>query len=367
MSAVLFLPLCGIVQFSSGLQAQTAQSATTLDLAIASGFGQSNGICFGDGHGSLLRCSDIAATEDDDSLDVTVGDLNSDGLPDLVFANRHENKVCLGTPQGSFPSCQPILPTDRVSTGAALADVNGDGLLDAVFSNKGFASQLCIGSTDGSPIECSDIPLIVSNVEDVELGDLNNDGRVDAIFANGLTLLNNELCIAHMDGTYKTCQVIFEVSGGTSDIELADFNGDGNLDAVFTQLSGNVDACLGNGQGSFSSCREMEVFGARDIAVGDFSEDGIPDLVMFADSAYLCIGQGDGSFPYCRLFGAAELSALDLAAGDMNGDGHLDVVFVSSAEIMVCLGNGLAEFTSCDSDLGAFHAGRAISLGQFDM
>lgn len=359
----LFLSL---VLFGSGLQAQTSES-TSLDLVIASGSGENNGICLGNGTGALLSCSDLADTESDDATDIAIGDINNDNISDLVFANRHENKVCLGTPQGRFPSCQPISGTDRVSTGVGLGDINSDGLLDAVFSNKGFGSQLCYGSADGSPVNCDDIPLIVSNVEDVALGDLNNDGRIDAIFANGLALLNNELCLAHIEGAYNSCQVVFEISGGTAEIELADFNDDGNLDAFFAQFSGNAEVCLGTGRGTFSTCIEVEVSRARDVAVADFSGDGILDLVLFSDMAYLCLGVGDGNFPTCRVFGSANLAALDLAVGDMNGDGNLDVVLVGSAEIMICLGNGFAEFTSCESDLGAFHAGRVVQLGRFDL
>ena len=335
-------------------------------MIIASSFGQASGSCLGDGLGDFTTCANISETEDDDALDVAMGDLNKDGFPDVLFANRFENRLCLNDGMGAFTSCSSFANNNRVSSGIELTDLNRDGFLDAVIANKGFSSQMCLGVGDGTFSACLDIPLLVSNVNDVQLGDFNRDGRTDAIFANSLSLLNNEVCLAFLDGLFQSCQPILQGRGGTSEIALADLNNDGNLDAIFGQFSTESYICMGDTQGSFSTCFDIGFMSARELGTGDFDENGTADVVLFNGAANLCLGAGDASFSSCRVFGTTDLSANDFAVGDINDDGHLDVVFVGNTRTTTCLGNGLGEFTTCGDDVTSHHPGQAIVLGDVD-
>jgi hypothetical protein len=66
---------------------------------------------------------------------IAIGDLNGDGIPDIVAFSSFAQKidVLLGDGAGSFHE-MPTLPTTVVASnaGLTLADVNGDGILDLV-------------------------------------------------------------------------------------------------------------------------------------------------------------------------------------------------------------------------------------------
>ena len=88
---------------------------------------------------------------------------------------------------------------------------------------------------------------------------------------------------------------------------LADVNGDGKIDLVFSgsPLGGEHDpagvgVCFGNGDGTFASPVFYQLgndSGFGSVIVGDFTGDGIPDIVAVGTSGiWLFTGQGDGLF-----------------------------------------------------------------------
>ena len=69
---------------------------------------------------------------------VAIADLNGDGVPDLVTANRDSNdvSVLLGTGAGTFQTARHF-PAGNGPESVAVADLNGDGTPDLVTANRG--------------------------------------------------------------------------------------------------------------------------------------------------------------------------------------------------------------------------------------
>ncbi len=69
---------------------------------------------------------------------VAVGDFNGDGIQDIAAANDFGVAVLLGNGSGSFSSAGPLYFTTGRGTGSiVVADFNGDGIQDLATANKG--------------------------------------------------------------------------------------------------------------------------------------------------------------------------------------------------------------------------------------
>ena len=156
-------------------------------------------------------------------------------------------------------------------------------------------------------------------------------------------------------------------------VAVADFNTDGNLDLVTTNLSFDVSVLLGNGEGGFEAKTIPVDFQAFSVAVGDFNRDGRPDLVT-ANTGFhrvsVLLGDGEGGFDSApgSPFLVGEFPE-SVAVGDFDGNGHLDVATAISfgRNVSVLLGDEEGGFdpSLVNSTLdGNFP--ESVAVGDFD-
>jgi len=259
----------------------------------------------------------------------------------------------------------------RYPQGIAVADFNRDGKLDAAVSNASGYNRdsvgILLGNGDGTFRAPATYP-VTSPLGAIVAGDFNNDGYPDvaAMENGGIQVLLNQ-----GNGTFEEGSLI---SGDWSNIVVADFNGDGNLDlAVFLldQCNSSVTVLLGNGDGTFQSGIDSQSGSCNAaFAVGDFNHDGKPDLAMANSADYsqganqlsILIGKGDGTFMAPVNYPAAGVPAL-VAVADFNRDGKADIALLNgetnnSTSVEVFLGKG-------DGTMGqgrSFHADQTHSI-----
>ena len=118
-------------------------------------------------------------------FDMTTGDFNRDGIPDLAVANAdsHSLSILIGRGDGHFTRADLSIGTHRGPRGLTTSDLNGDGRLDLVMSAYDSASlAVLFGDGAGAFPTRADLGG-AAHPQGVATGDFNHDGRRDIVVA----------------------------------------------------------------------------------------------------------------------------------------------------------------------------------------
>lgn len=133
-----------------------------------------------------------------------------------------------------------------------------------------------------------------------------------------------------------------------ADFQVADFDGDGQLDMAVLSLTGGLRILLGSGA-SFVVGQTLQVQGRPWwIAGADFDGDQDEDLVVLSSepgTAQVWINNGSGTFEQGQAI-QTDVDALAIEIGDFDGDEREDLAISrpNAAEVIVTFGNGDGTF-----------------------
>ncbi|WP_281541413.1 CRTAC1 family protein [Maribacter aestuarii] len=248
--------------------------------------------------------------------------------------------------------------------GVAIGDINSDGLPDIFFSGNQVKNQLYLNKGDFTFEDITEKAGVEGNSSwntGAIMGDVNADGLLD-IYVCAVVGLNgfnghNELFINQGNGTFneESAQYGLDFESYSSSAAFLDYDLDGDLDmyllnhAVHTQESfGKVDLrfersyetgdkLLRNDNGSFADVsEEAGIYGGINgyglgIAVSDFNQDGYPDLYIgndFHEDDYYYLNNGDGTFKESlkNYFGHTSRFSMGSDVADLNHDGFPDLI-----------------------------------------
>ncbi len=180
--------------------------------------------------------------------------------------------------------------------------------------------------------------------------DMNGDGTLDIITADyGLT--SNGGVIIRLNtgnGTNFTAVPDVAVANKPFDLEVADMDGDGDLDILTTSdTEKKVSIRLNNGDGTFTGGSDLS-FTAKpwDLATGDIDADGDLDIVVVKDDNFVSVRFNDGQGTFS---GTTEVAVgtgpYSIALGDMDDDGDLDIVTANDNSFSVRLNEAFTDLT----------------------
>jgi hypothetical protein len=235
--------------------------------------------------------------------------------------------------------------TDLTYAGLDTGDVNEDGLPDLLafdvvkFDGGPYWMALYQGTPGGdlSPPMQLAVPAVgLVELPHPRLVDVNADGHLDVmgVYLHGSVAVY----LGHGDGTFDPFVLTTNiVSGGPSDFDVGDVDNDGFPDVVLSDNSFftayRILWVRGNGDGTFGA--PVKLLGARfpaTIIVRDLNADGLSDIA-FLDSGengqvvVVHLGLGGGAFASGVAYPAvpSSFNYSALATADANGDGHLDL------------------------------------------
>ncbi|HXC42453.1 MAG TPA: FG-GAP-like repeat-containing protein [Candidatus Dormibacteraeota bacterium] len=286
-------------------------------------------------------------------------------------------------PPASFVSSRVFAsgPVQNTTPAIAVGDMNNDGIPDLVTngsSNNNSGVSVLLGNGDGTfRLAAFESAPSYDGGYAVALGDFNRDGNMDVAMQVGASPA--QIYIFLGDGTGNlTGPTVYTIGnwccGNYGNIAVADVNGDHKLDLVTTnKYDGTISILFGNGDGTFTA-QPVITLGTTDdwIAIADVNQDGKPDLVVACYSSCpggtagfsVLLNNGNGTFGTPVFYGGLPKGVNGLAVGDVNGDSKLDVVTASDgtgAGASVFLGNGDGTFQAPVSYYAPYAASIAIA------
>jgi hypothetical protein len=364
---------------------------------------------------------------------VAVSDLDGDGNADIYVgmgggiaftggdgSDLNFSYALMGRGDGTFSGAPTIVGN---YTGNNLGDVNGDGLPDIItesltsINTPGATFTVQLGTAKGpfTPVSTITAPAsFVLNGQTITganttgpgafaVADINGDGKADLVFADN-TLIGNALpvyftALSNGDGTFAAPVPYafpqaspagdFDIDLTVSGMQIANFTAGGHNDLIFVfsdQYGGTgvtnpylegFAVLPGNGDGTFKAPVITPTFSSATanttallpqiVSTADFNGDGKADLLVTVPSftiatgataqLELFLGNGDGTFKAPATISTAanpDVSGSTLVpcvVADFNKDGKLDIACLgetsaSQAKLAISLGNGDGTFAA---------------------
>lgn len=270
---------------------------------------------------------------------IETGDIDSDSLDDIIlsgveYGSGRGGQIAwiknLGG--GSFSDIQyelDGLASDLKSM--KLVDIDQDGDLDLIVAEADL-SRISVYKNSGADV-WSSVPVhysTASSVWDMDVKDLNGDGHLDVLYGN-----RNAATVGFLinmgDGEFLPIETE-QGRGAAYAVKIADMNNDGIEDVLATNRD-HLRIYKGIGNNEYERITEVQFTSDNiedrdpaDIEVGDFNGDGNLDVVGLSQYG-LYIFYGEGGFGFSKEIDTlSQCTGTDVVVQDLNQDDLIDIL-----------------------------------------
>ena len=277
----------------------------------------------------LLPCSLPAQTAED----VAIVRLDHGAVPctDAFVAHDLEHRTEV--------AAQRIAVNDVLGAGLAVGDLNGDGLEDLVLANLAGMSSVFWNQGD-LRFAREDLP--VPGARLVNVVDVDGDGWLDLVLTHPAGPATVWESLPGSDGSRREFPHMTVLGPGYSAATLAwaDLDGDGDLDAVTASYDKEAEWVLGatadrlggvflieHERGNYRARRLANRANALALILMDIDDDRRLDIVIgndFETEDFVWLNKPDRWVP-ATPFSATSFNTMALAPGDIDNDGRLEL------------------------------------------
>lgn len=329
---------------------------------------------------------DQTEIDDDNTIDLggdfVVFDIDGNGLPDIVRQSEHKNRLAVlyQTSPLSFQRQYIELnwnhccnPSAKMSVG----DLDNDGDLDLVFPEQGSVdNDISWFENINGELFKHQIHGELDGIRIPKMVDWDGDGDLDifATVASGaIGSTEDELILyENIDGENFINWRLHDALDHAADVEFADIDGDGDLDAFATARDADDLVWLRN-DGFQANWVTDTIFSEGNqplgIATDDLDGDGDADVVMCSwndDKVFGFLNDGSGNFNPLVIDASID-GPTEAEIADLDGDGDKDIAVVATEtanSVVIYLNDGSENFS--EQILFSGEVGQDIEIGDWN-
>lgn len=260
---------------------------------------------------------------------LTTGNLNNDGLDDIVIVQREANKIIVLLSRNKDSSFTPFTyNVNYYPEHAVIGDLSGDNIPDIVTYGKLSSGLSFLRGRGNNKFNKAKTLFPSLPISSCSIIHLNADNIPDIVLRNWLN--NEDVFYFGIGGTRFSEQTALAYGEDSTLSSFVDCNADGVADAaVVSSQFRNIQIYHSSGLANVSLEQNLSILhNATSIRAIWLEKNSLPSLLLIGatnNDFSLLVNKGNGTF-YDEIVFGMPYTANYLVVGDMDGDGHSDIL-----------------------------------------